>query len=174
VNLRLIKGLTKKILKNIGYHNVELSILLTDNAEIKYLNKQYLKKDKPTDVLSFPMYEMLLPVSVVGECPPPVPFSGDRFEICPHRGIKGSSVPLRGIKGEDAYCSGILLGDVVISVETAKLQAKKNGVSMNKEITRLLIHGILHLIGYDHEKGHKDALKMRKEEERLLKIATPD
>lgn len=148
MNLRLIKGLTKEILKNIGYHNVELSILLTDNAEIKYLNKQYLKKDKPTDVLSFPM--------IGGRWREAV----DRKKIIPY---PTSLIP-----------HPVLLGDVVISVETAKLQAKENGVSINKEIARLLIHGILHLIGYDHEKGHKEALRMRKGEERLLKIATPD
>ncbi|MBI5874324.1 MAG: rRNA maturation RNase YbeY, partial [Deltaproteobacteria bacterium] len=104
-------------------------------------NKRYLKKDKPTDVLSFPMCEM--------------PFL---------------SPSGRG-QGEDAYCSRVLLGDVVISIETAKAQAKENGVTLHQEIARLLIHGILHLLGFDHEKGRKEALRMKKEEERLLKIA---
>ncbi|MBI3752476.1 MAG: rRNA maturation RNase YbeY [Deltaproteobacteria bacterium] len=127
--------------------DVELSILLTDNHGIHKLNRRYLKKDKPTDVLSFPMWE--IPLSVASEYPPPVPLQ-------------------RGIKGEDAYCSRVLLGDVVISVETAKAQAKENAVTLDQEMARLLIHGILHLLGFDHERGRKEALRMKKEEERLL------
>ena len=113
--------------------NAELSILLTDNAGIQKLNKRYLKKDRPTDVLSFPMWDF--------NSEPRTPNS-----------------PL-------------ILGDIVISVETAKIQAKENGVTLNQEMARLLIHGILHLLGFDHEKGRKEALRMKKEEERLLKIA---
>lgn len=145
----MIKKQAREILKDLERDDAELSLLLTDNNGIQELNKRYLKKDKPTDVLSFPMYEMPLPVSVVRECPPPVPFS-------------------------DADGSRFLLGDIVISVETAKLQAKKLGIALREDISRLLIHGILHLLGFDHEKGRKEALRMKKEEERLLKIATPD
>jgi len=67
--------------------------------------------------------------------------------------------------------SELILGDVVISVETAKTQAYANDVTIMEETSRLLIHGILHLLGFDHEKGRKEAFRMKKEEERLLKIA---
>lgn len=61
-----------------------------------------------------------------------------------------------------------ILGDLVISVDTAKRQAKEYGVTFNQEILRLIIHGILHLSGYDHENVPKaEAQRMRRLEERL-------
>ena len=61
-----------------------------------------------------------------------------------------------------------LLGDVVISVETAKRQAESKGLSLEEEICVLLIHGILHLFGYDHEKSDLKAQAMQKKERDLL------
>lgn len=66
--------------------------------------------------------------------------------------------------------SELLLGDVVISVETAKRQAKRIGHSLDKEVFVLLTHGILHLIGYDHEKSKNMAVKMRKKEKEVIKL----
>ncbi|MBI5047987.1 MAG: rRNA maturation RNase YbeY [Deltaproteobacteria bacterium] len=121
------------MLKDLGCRDAELSILLTDNNGIQRLNKRYLKKDRPTDVLSFPMWD----------------FNSE----------------LRTPNSQ------LILGDIVISLETAKTQAKENDVTLKEELARLLIHGILHLLGFDHEKSSKEARRMRKEEERLLKIA---
>ena len=120
--------------------NAELSVLLTDNTGIQKLNKLYLKKDRPTDVLSFPMYDFKSELSGTG-CQP----------------VVTDAEPI--------------LGDIVISVETAKAQASANDVTLMEEMARLLIHGILHLLGFDHEKGRKEALRMNKEEKRLMKIA---
>ena len=61
-----------------------------------------------------------------------------------------------------------LLGDVVISLETACDQAQQNGVKLEEETKRLLIHGILHLVGYDHEVSNEQALAMRLKEEELF------
>jgi len=61
-----------------------------------------------------------------------------------------------------------LLGDVVISVETAKRQAGAERISFEEEICVLLIHGILHLLGYDHEKSNVEAQAMQKKEQTLL------
>ncbi len=62
------------------------------------------------------------------------------------------------------------LGEVVISLDTTALQAKKYSVSLSTELTRLLVHGVLHLIGYDHEKVSKSkAEKMRRTESKLQK-----
>lgn len=61
-----------------------------------------------------------------------------------------------------------LLGDVVISVETAKRQAESKGLSLEEEICVLLIHGILHLFGYDHERSDIKAPVMQKKERDLL------
>lgn len=62
-----------------------------------------------------------------------------------------------------------ILGDIVISANTAKMQAGEKGHGLYDEIALLLIHGILHLTGYDHERGKKEELRMRKKERELLK-----
>ncbi len=64
------------------------------------------------------------------------------------------------------------LGDIVICVPNALLQAKEYGVSFNRETQRLLVHGLLHLLGYDHEAGAYRKKKMEKEERRLLDALT--
>jgi probable rRNA maturation factor len=61
------------------------------------------------------------------------------------------------------------LGEVIISYPQAALQAKENGHPVSKEITILLVHGILHLLGYDHETNEEDAKKMQAREEAILK-----
>ena len=61
-----------------------------------------------------------------------------------------------------------VLGDIVISVPKAEAQAKEYGSGFHDEITRLLIHGTLHLLGYDHEQTEYKARKMRKKEEELI------
>ena len=67
-----------------------------------------------------------------------------------------------------------LLGDVIISLDTAKVQAKKYNHSINHEVLRLLIHGTLHLMGYDHENVSKaEAQKMRNLEKKLFKDYLP-
>lgn len=60
------------------------------------------------------------------------------------------------------------LGEIVICLQEVKKNAKRFGFSFKKELARVLIHGILHLLGYDHEKGKKEAEKMRKKEENYL------
>ncbi|MBE7413454.1 MAG: rRNA maturation RNase YbeY [Leptospiraceae bacterium] len=64
----------------------------------------------------------------------------------------------------------LALGEVVISIDTAKSQAKKIGHSLREEFYRLLVHGILHLLGYDHEKSQYQAKKMRRKEDECLSI----
>ncbi len=115
ITKKFIKNLAKEILDFLGEDNVELSITLTDNETIQALNKEWRGKDKPTDVLSFP----------INEKPP-----GYKYH---------------------------LLGDVVISLPFAKKQAEEIGLTYKEEILRLLIHGILHLLGYDHERSEEEA-----------------
>ena len=67
-----------------------------------------------------------------------------------------------------------LLGDVVISVETAWLQAKKHKLSFDEEMALLLIHGILHLMGYDHEKSSTEAKHMKLQTLNLFQILFPE
>jgi probable rRNA maturation factor len=70
------------------------------------------------------------------------------------------------VEGEWSGFRGEMLGDVVISIETAARQARARHRSLNEEVTRLLIHGILHLLGHDHEED-EEARTMRAEERRL-------
>jgi len=63
-----------------------------------------------------------------------------------------------------------LLGDVVISVETAAKEGKIAGISMEERFTQLLVHGILHLLGYDHEKTEQEAQEMEKKSNEILEL----
>jgi probable rRNA maturation factor len=75
--------------------------------------------------------------------------------------------PLR--EGRFSRFGGALLGDVVISMQTAKRQAKEFGHSLREEIERLLVHGILHLLGYDHEQNVRAAAVMARRERAILR-----
>lgn len=64
---------------------------------------------------------------------------------------------------------GLMLGDIVVSVQTAKRQARAIGHNLEAELQRLLVHGILHLLGHEHSKKPAKAKKMQSEEKRLLR-----
>ena len=123
VNYYFKSVIRKAILKTLEHEkfkfDAELSVTLCDNAYIKKLNKAYRDKDKPTDVLSFPMYE------------------NGEFDI-------------------SECISGAVLGDIVISLERAKEQAKELGNSFLREVAFLTIHSTLHLLGYDHERSEEE------------------
>lgn len=112
----------------------EISVVLTDDREIHGLNLEYRKKDKPTDVLSFPQFSKKELVS--------------RKVL-----VKGS------------------LGDIVISVDTTVKQAREFEVSHQEEMIRLLVHGFLHLLGYDHENVHRnEAARMKRKERKVRDV----
>jgi rRNA maturation RNase YbeY len=67
----------------------------------------------------------------------------------------------------------LLLGDVVISVPTARRQAKESGRSLGDELAALLVHGVLHLCGYDHERSAREAVRMRRRETAIVKMLNP-
>jgi len=110
--------LTERIADALTDRDIEL--ILTDNAEIQTINRDFRQKDKPTDVLSFP-YEAM-PMSP--------------------------------------------LGSIVISFDYVKDEAKKFGHSPDDEFTLLFIHGLLHLLGFDHE---CDRGEMRAEEASIIR-----
>jgi probable rRNA maturation factor len=95
------------------------------------LNRRYLQRDKPTNVLAFSMREGEFPV------------------LHPH-----------------------LLGDLVISVETARRQMKRFGLDEMKMLTLLMTHGILHLVGYEHEGSKKEARQMAIKQKELFRCVT--
>jgi probable rRNA maturation factor len=76
--------------------------------------------------------------------------------------------PMR--EGEFAEVSPTLLGDVVISAETARQEGDASGIGWEERFSQLLVHGILHLLGYDHEKTKREALRMEKKSKELLSL----
>lgn len=75
--------------------------------------------------------------------------------------------------GRDGGFSSPLLGDVVVSVETASRQARRHNLSLEEELTLLLIHGVLHLLGYDHEKSPAQAQRMKRKTRELFQTIFP-
>ena len=130
----------------------ELSLVLVSDRCMRALNRRYRNKDRPTDVLAFPMYE---------SCPP------KRRSAAPAASVAArSGYPLPPMQ---RVMSGVLIGDVVISLPTAKRQAAVLGHSLRAEVARLLVHGILHLLGYDHERSVRAASAMTRKEKAILR-----
>jgi probable rRNA maturation factor len=74
------------------------------------------------------------------------------------------------VEGYAVPGDGLFLGDVVISLDTAARQAEAYGASLEQEVARLLVHGVLHVLGYDHVHGGRQAAKMAREEKRLRRL----
>lgn len=110
-----------KLADHYRLEDTEVTLALVNNRTIKELNRKYLKKNAPTDVLSFPIRE----------------------------------------KGPDGR---FYLGDIVISVQKAAAQALQEKITLKKELEALAIHGFLHLLGYEHDKG------LEKEEEEIKSL----
>ena len=72
-------------------------------------------------------------------------------------------------EGKFSHIQPDVLGDIIISVPTALRQAKDAGHELSREIDVLLVHGLLHLLGYDHERGEGEARRMKRRETQLLK-----
>ena len=104
----LLERAAQAVLRHQGALADDLSVVLAGDARLRTLNRRYLDRDVPTDVLSFPAAEQ-------------DPETGRRY-----------------------------LGDVVISLPRARSQARSGGHSLQEELQLLVVHGVLHLLGYDH------------------------
>lgn len=120
----------------------EVALTFVDDEEIQALNKAYRDKDKPTDVLSFPQWED----------------NDDEMTIV----YDEDDAP-----EEDAE----MIGDIVISLQTAKRQAEEFGHSLEREVCFLFVHGFLHLLGYDHEEGDAEEAEMFAKQDQILQKA---
>ena len=101
-------------------------------------------------------------------------FIGDRAMRTLNRQYRGKdrSTDVLSFSLREGRFGGVqpnMLGDIVISVPTARQQAVDAGLTLQQELERLLVHGLLHLVGYDHERGADDARTMRLKERGLLK-----
>ena len=118
--LKTIRTLPKQAARKLKKKNCySLSVSIVNDSQMKKLNRRFRKKNRTTDVLSFPQLE------------------GKQF-LTAHPEI----------------------GDVIISLPTARRQAKEYGFTLELELARLTIHGVLHLFGYDHERSRKDEKKI--------------
>lgn len=123
-------------------YEVEISLLLTDNTNIRKINKEHRNIDRATDVLSFPMLEYESPSD----------FSCAEMESCCFHPDTGE----------------LLLGDIIISMEKVREQAKKYRHSEEREFAFLITHSMLHLFGYDHMETN-EAKEMEERQEAILR-----
>lgn len=118
---------------------VEISIRLADDAEVQSLNRDYRDKDRPTNVLSFPMVQKDL---------------------------------LQALANSDD--GEVLLGDIVLARETCEREAAEKGIAFADHATHLVVHGTLHLLGYDHMIEHEAQAMEAMETRALAGLAIAD
>ncbi len=120
INRAAVRNFLQRIWKHVGSsRQSEVTVVFLNDAQMRRYNRQYRKKNSSTDILSFPVNELL---------------DGRHY-----------------------------LGDMLISLDRASHQAAEKGHSMKKELEILMLHGILHLKGYDHEtdNGQMELLELR-------------
>ncbi len=122
-----VEAVAGLVLDALDIQGVEVSVVLVSDQRIRKLNRDYLGRNQPTDVLSFSQRE-----------------------------------------GEGGHLHPSLLGDVIISAETAAYEAEEAGVPLYQELDLLLVHGILHLLGYDHTGSEEEMERMEEAQRRLL------
>ena len=116
----------------LGNQRLTASLLFTSDAEVQVLNREWRAKDKPTNVLSFPMIERADLLSLAADGPPE------------------------------------MLGDIALAHETCAREAAEKGIALEQHAAHLMVHGLLHLAGYDHEISPKDATEMEALETKAL------
>jgi probable rRNA maturation factor len=141
------RTLLRDLLIATGQAPALVGLTLVNDRQMRRLNRQHRHVDRATDVLAFPV-------------------SASRRKRHARVRLQSASWPL----GPLAHTREPIrvLGDIVISVETAKRQAEGTGrTALRAECRRLLIHGYLHLLGYDHERSRREAVRMRRLERRV-------
>ena len=125
-------------------YEFEVNVTFTDNDSIREINREFRELDVPTDVLSFPMVDY----------PAPADFSVLEDEA-------------NAVEYFHPETGELILGDIVISVERAKMQAEEYGHSLKREICFLTAHSMLHLFGYDHMED-EERIEMERRQEQIL------
>ncbi len=130
VTRQKIKKIAAAAADRLVLNSARITIIITDDAYIRTINKEYRSIDRPTDVISFANRDNPFP---------------------------------------DIDASQEEIGDIYISIEQAERQSHEYRVSLTDEMKRLIIHGILHLVGYDHERSDEDEEVMLQKEDELWK-----
>lgn len=126
----------------------ELSLFFVDEQAITDLNERFMESEGPTDVLAFPMDDDVV--------------LGGRQ---PDQGGRGPGAPTE--PGEPPY----IIGDVVIAPTIARQQAENRGIALEEELALLVVHGVLHLLNYDHAEEVETAAMQQRERELLARFA---
>ena len=119
-----VAGAACSVVPELASDRLTVSILFTTDAEVHELNRQWRDKDKPTNVLSFPMLDRAELLELAPDGPPE------------------------------------MLGDLALAHETCAREAAAKDIALADHAAHLLVHGLLHLAGYDHETSEADAEKM--------------
>ena len=127
-------------------YEVQVNLTLTDNAGIQELNREYRQIDRPTDVLSFPLVDY------------------DEPNVFP------DDIEAQAEDYFDLDTGELMLGDIIISVEKCKEQAKEYGHSELREYSFLIVHSMLHLFGFDHMEDD-ERLVMEEHQKKILEEA---
>lgn len=138
IDKKQLKKDAQRILEYLDYKDFDLGIMLADSAIIHEYNKKYRGKDKPTDVLSFPFYDMLK---------------------------AGEHVIATSNEQKN-------LGDIIICPEYVQEDLARWQQSFDTRMRALLVHGICHLLGYDHIKDTDYKIMKQKEEELLQQLSS--
>lgn len=123
----------------------EISVLITNDSEIRGINNEFRGIDRPTDVLSFPMQEFERP---------------------------GWTAP--GDGAADIETGLLPLGEIILSAERVTEQAREYGQARGRETAYLTVHSTLHLLGYDHIDGTDEKRNMRERENQIMRYLRAD
>lgn len=142
IALKPLEAFVGRAQQELGLSGRELTICLVSDAAIARMNRAFRGKQGPTDILSFP---------------------ADGAESRQGRGTAEARRARRGQDRRGILSSTSYLGDIAISAETARRNAQRLGRSLPDELRVLMLHGVLHLAGYDHEadRGEMDRLERR-------------
>jgi probable rRNA maturation factor len=150
VDVRRFGDLTKRVLDSLGLKgDVEVSLLFVDEGSMAELNERFLGESGPTDVLAFP----------IEDDPEPSGRSPDEGGTGPGGPAEDPEVPL-------------MLGDVVICPAVAHRNAKVHGVAYEAEVELLVVHGLLHLLGMDHEEDDEAELMEKRQSDLLARFGS--
>ncbi|HXJ05198.1 MAG TPA: rRNA maturation RNase YbeY [Candidatus Acidoferrum sp.] len=132
---RTFETFLQRVKKELGVQEFAVTVCFVSNVEIAGMNERFRKKTGPTDVLSFPAGKI----------------RGARLRKEKNINTAGAEGTEKSREGRASRETETYLGDIAIAPETARRYAKKNGRSLNNELRVLILHGVLHLMGYDHE-----------------------
>lgn len=139
LSTKAVESVFKYVFPNINPEKFEISIFLTDNSNIKSINKAYRNKDSATNVLSFPFFDNL------------------------RSGLDEVSDLINDPKVES-----LSLGEIIASIEKCNKEAEDQGKNYKDHFLHLIIHSMLHILGYDHI-DDSDAEEMESIEIKILK-----